>query len=251
MARALVVVGEALVRRAHRERPGGDVDGLEAGRSGRCGAAGGAGPAGRDRQLGELDRLQHRLVVLVLVLEHHLVDVAGALAIEDRQRAGADAGEVVDRLGAVEDRQVAAHGARRLERVVHRGELRVQQRLAAVAVDEPQVLVGRDVREIPREWAHQRRVRGLHLLVGERLDHARACAPAPRSARRRFRWQRARTLSSKPYGIRYAFSPTRRSGAPCATRRTPRGPWRCGRRCASRAAGGRARSARSPAGRAR
>ena len=46
----------------------------------------------------------------------------------------------------------------------------MQQRLAAVPVDEPQVLVGRDVREVPNERAHQRRVRGLDVRVRERGD---------------------------------------------------------------------------------
>ena len=252
VARALVVVGEALVRRAHRERPGGDVDGLEAGGAGRRGAAG----RGRSRP-GAVGSWASSIACSIVSLCWCSCwsTISWTSPGPSRSRiASARArtlGEVVDRLGAVEDRQVAADGARRLERVVHRGELGVQQRLAAVAVDEPQVLVGGDVREIPRERAHQRGVRGLHLLVGERLDHGERALARLGRGRRRSRWRRARTLSSKPYGIRYAISPTRRSGAPCATRRTPRGPWRCGRRCASRAAGGRARSARSPAGRAR
>ena len=78
------------------------------------------------------------------------MDLAGPAALEDRQRALAHVGEVAERLAAVEQRQVAADRARRLERVVHRGQLGVQQRLAAVAVHEPQVLVGGDVREVPR-----------------------------------------------------------------------------------------------------
>ena len=177
-----------------RNGPAGDLDRLEAGGAAPSRRAGAAVEAGRGGKPRELDRLQHRLVVLVLVLEHHLVDLGGAGALEDRERALADVGEVVERLGAVEDRQVAADGARRLERVVHRGELRVQQRLAAVAVDEPQVLIGGDVREIPRERAHQRRVRGLHLLVGERRDDGRACARGASVERvGDLRWRRART----------------------------------------------------------
>ncbi len=78
--------------------------------------------------------------------------------------------QVAERLRAVEQRQVAADVARRLERVVHRGVVGRQQRLAAVAVHQPQVLVGGDVREVPHQRAHQRRVRGLDVGVGEALD---------------------------------------------------------------------------------
>ena len=126
--------------------------------------------AGRGAQLRELDRLQHRLVVLLLVLEDHLVDLGRAAAGEHLERALADLREVGQRLAAVEQGEVAADGARRLEGVVHRGQLRVQQRLAAVAVDEPEVLVGGDVAEVPHQWAHQRGVRGLDVGVGQRGD---------------------------------------------------------------------------------
>ena len=58
-------------------------------------------------------------------------------------------GEVLARAVGVEQLDLAAHGARRLEGVVARGELGVQQRLAGEAVHEPEVLVGRDVRRGP------------------------------------------------------------------------------------------------------
>ena len=94
----------------------------------------------------------------------------GTGAVEHLERALADLGEVGQRLAAVEQGEVAADGARRLEGVVHRRQLRVQQRLAAVAVDEPEVLVGRDVAEVPDQGAHQRGVRGLDVGVGQRGD---------------------------------------------------------------------------------
>ena len=200
VARALVVEREAVIVGAHRELARRDLDRVEARAGRRAPRRGRRLEPGRGAQAGELDRLQHRLRVLELVLEHHLVDVGGAEAVEDRERSLAHLGQVVERLGAVEQRQVAAHGARRLERVVHRGQLGVQQRLTAVAVDEPQVLVGGDVGEIPDERAHQRRVRGLDVRVGERRDQLERPPARVDRARRRSGWRRARTRRSRTLG---------------------------------------------------
>ena len=124
-------------------------------------------------QARERDRLQHRLAVLHLVLEHHLGrDRVRRAAVEHLQRALAHVLEIGQRAGAVEQRQVAAHLARRLERVVHRRQLGAQQRLAAEAVHQPQVLVRRDVREVPRERAHDRLVLGLDVGVAEGGDES-------------------------------------------------------------------------------
>ena len=77
VARALVVVGEDALRCAERARAARDLDGLEAG------VALGAPRARRRIERGaalqarERDRLQHRLAVLHLVLEHHLVPSPG------------------------------------------------------------------------------------------------------------------------------------------------------------------------------
>ena len=155
---------------AEEERAAGDLDRLEPGvAAGRRAREHGV-EAGRGAEPGELDRLQHRLVVLLLVLEDHLVDLRGTAAVEHLERALADLRQVGQRLAAVEQGEVAADGPGRLEGVVHRGQLRVQQRLAAVAVDEPQVLVGRDVAEVPHQRAHQRGMRGLDIDVRQRGD---------------------------------------------------------------------------------
>ena len=108
--------------------------------------------------------------MLVLVAQDQLGQLAGAVALDRVQRALAHVGEVGERLLAVEQREVAADLARRLEGVVHGGQLRRQQGRVAEAVDQPQVLVGGDVGEVPHQRAHQRRVRGLDVGVGEPRD---------------------------------------------------------------------------------
>jgi len=46
----------------------------------------------------------------------------------------------------------------------------VQQRLAAQAVDRPEVLVRSDVREVPHQRAHERVERPLDVFVRQALD---------------------------------------------------------------------------------
>src|SRR4029079_14049964 len=80
--------------------------------------------AARVREPGQLDRLEQRLLVLALVLDHEAEGEAAAqervVAVERRvleraERAVADALEVVARRGRVEERELAA--ARSLLRV--------------------------------------------------------------------------------------------------------------------------------------
>ena len=59
----------------------------------------------------------------------------------------------------------------------------MEQRQAAVAVAEPQILVGRDVGEIPDERAHQRGELGLELRVAERRDQLEGGVPRVREGR--------------------------------------------------------------------
>ena len=173
MARALVVVGEPLVRGAELERAGRDLDQLEAGRR-RTGR--------RRRRLDapagvvvaharEHERLQHRLLVLVLVADHELVQqaVADAAGLGQLAHARAHLGQVLVRLGAPQVGEIAALPARRLEGVVDLGEVPAQHRLAAEAVHEPQVLEGGDVPEVPHQRAHQLRVHALEVLGAHRL----------------------------------------------------------------------------------
>ena len=114
--------------------------------------------------------------MLLLVLQHELVQ-HGVHAVRGRARehALADRREVLARAGGVQQLDLAAHGARRLERVVGRGEVGAQQRLAGVAMHEPEVLVGGDVGEIPDERAHQRVDLALEVAIADRGgEHERA-----------------------------------------------------------------------------
>src|SRR5690242_5100395 len=96
-----VVVGEATSRRADRARTGGHLDHLEAGER-RIRRAGQRTPLGEFvvAQAGQLKRLEHRLVVLVLVTEHHLVEhsVAHTPLVDYLERASAGLLEVLARL---------------------------------------------------------------------------------------------------------------------------------------------------------
>jgi hypothetical protein len=167
VARALVVVGEHAVGGAERGRAGGDVEPLGRG----VAVEGLKHRLARGQQAAEPHGLAHGLGVLELVADHHLVhhrvDPAG---VDGRQRPLADLRQVLARAVGVEQLDLAAHGARRLEGVVARGELGTQQRLVGEAVHEPQVLVGRDVPQVPRERAHDRVDLALELLVVEVRD---------------------------------------------------------------------------------
>ena len=170
MPRALVVEREALVGGAEREAAGRQLDPAGAASRLSCGAAArGRAPAGK---AAEKQRLAHRLVVLRLVADDHLEQrpVARSDPVEDLQRALAHRLEVVEDVLAAQERDVAAHGARGLEGVVEVGEVAAQQRLAAVAVHEPQVLVGGDVAEIPVQRAHERVLDALELGMAEGRD---------------------------------------------------------------------------------
>ena len=151
-------------------------------RPARAGAGGRAAEIGQPLELRQLDRLQHRLGVLLLVAQDELGDhaVADAPALDHVERPLADLLKVIPGLGRPQEREVAAAGARRLERVIDVGQLLAQERLSAEAMHDPEVLEGGDVAEVPDQRAHQRRVDLLQLLVGERrhqLERPRACLP--------------------------------------------------------------------------
>src|SRR5918998_1658500 len=132
--------------RSRRKRTGGNVDPA----LGRVRVAGRAGRVAAG-QVGEKERLAHRLVVLGLVADDQLEKrpVAGAPGGQHVQRARADGGEVVEDVLPAQERDVAAYRARRLEGVVEVGEVAAQQLAAAVAMDEPEVLVSGDVAQVP------------------------------------------------------------------------------------------------------
>ena len=171
VAGALVVVGEDAVGGAERDGPGGDVEPL--GR--RVAVEGRKRRVARGQQPAQAHRLAHGLGVLELVAHDHLVHAPGRrrgrrCTPSVRSRT---VGEVPARALGVEQLDLAAHGARRLERVVARGELGVQQRLAGEAVHEPEVLVGGDVPQVPRQRAHDRVDLALELPVIEVRDDAK------------------------------------------------------------------------------
>jgi hypothetical protein len=108
--------------------------------------------------------------VLGLVADDHLEQraIPGAGAVEHLQRPPPHGGDVAEDVLAAQEGNVAAGGARGLEGVVEVGEVGAQERLAAVAVHEPEVLVGGDVAEIPVQRAHERVLDALQLDVRER-----------------------------------------------------------------------------------
>jgi hypothetical protein len=119
-------------------------------------------------RLGQLQRLQHGFVVLVLVLDQHLRDERG-YAPEHRERPGAHLVHVRERLVAPQVGQLTPVRAWRLESVVgirQVGAHQVEPRLPA----DPQVLEGRYVPEVPDERAHQRIVHPVQIGVGHVLD---------------------------------------------------------------------------------
>ena len=126
VARALVVVGEALGGGADGRRAGGDLDRLEAGQA--AGAARVGRRGGREAlQARELQRLQHGLAVLVLVADDELesVAVADAALGDDLERAAAHLIEVLERALAVQELDLAARRPWRLEGVVGGGKVLV------------------------------------------------------------------------------------------------------------------------------
>ena len=180
VAGALVVVGEALRAGAHRERARRDrsshslrATGAAAARrswparrraaarrspasgaSSRSAGARGAAPSRRSRR-------RRR-----------------PLAREHLGRARADGRHVVARRrpGRAPRSRRAPRAASRTRRTARASSGRSSSQ-AAVAVAEPQILVGGDVAEIPDQRAHDRRVHALELLVaepGDQRERARA-----------------------------------------------------------------------------
>ena len=76
-------------------------------------------------QAGELDRLQHRLVVLLLVAQDQLVEgpVADPASLDHVERAPADLVQVRTGRCGTQQREITPLGARRLEGVIEIGEV--------------------------------------------------------------------------------------------------------------------------------
>jgi hypothetical protein len=129
----------------------------------------------------QLQQLEHRLVVLQLVGEQHLVDEpvpqqrvldlgTDLHAIQYVECPLADVRQVGAQLLVAEDRQLAADLARILDRVVEATEIAVQRLEAADSLDQPELLEVGDVPEVPGERAEELGVDRVELLLAERLD---------------------------------------------------------------------------------
>jgi hypothetical protein len=166
MARALVVVGEAAVAGPELHLATRHLDRLEtvAARARRRRRA-----ARRpvSLQAGQVERLQHRLAVLLLVAHDQLVHdpVARPDAPGDAQRPVPDALEVLARLPCPQERQAAPPGPGSLEGVVDLGQVRPLHRLTGEAVHQPEVLERGDVPQVPGQGTHQVRVDALEVGV--------------------------------------------------------------------------------------
>ena len=176
----LVVQRPRLGGRAHPERPRGHQRGAR-----------GQRPARRWRRRGEHRRTrpqlvggEHRLVVLLLVLHDHaereavggepaaVPQTQRGAAAQHVQRLLAHLGDVRARLAGREQRQLDPARPGVLEGVVEAVDLGAQRRAAADVAHQPQLFLAADVREVPDQRRHQRRVLrdeiGLVDGVGER-----------------------------------------------------------------------------------
>ena len=117
--------------------------------------------------------------MLLLVADDQLVDhaVADAAFGGHLERPLTDLGQVFAGLGRTQEVELAAAGARGLERVIDVGEVLAEQRPPAVAVSDPEILERRDVAEIPDERAHQLGVDAFEVVVRHRGDQCQ-CALA-------------------------------------------------------------------------
>jgi hypothetical protein len=89
---------------------------------------------------------------------------------EDLQGPLADLRQVGPNLVGSQDRQRAADLARLLDRVVELAEVTPEWLPAADPLDEPELLEVGDVPEVPDQWAENRVVYAVELLLRERLD---------------------------------------------------------------------------------
>ena len=163
MARALVVVGEVAVGGAHVESAGRRSR-LQPGCSAAVHAAAARRP-GSSPAIASVWRIVSQCWSSWRSTISQIDAVADALAREQLARALAHCLHVCARLGGPERADLSAHRARRLEGVIDARQLGAQQLAAAEAVRDPEVLVGGDVSEVPRERAHDRRVHARELLL--------------------------------------------------------------------------------------
>ena len=154
--RTLVVVGEATGRRAREKRARVDPHHSQ----GRAVPRSAQRDARRreDARLRERQRLEHRLVVLMLVLDDHLEHEAPSLEVRLRQhieRPLPHGREVLARRGCVEVLHLTANGARGLQCVVDVEEVGVHRLVVPDPRADPQLLERGDVSQVPGQGAHQ------------------------------------------------------------------------------------------------
>ena len=197
----LVVVGPGLIVRSEQERAARDED--LASRGGRS--------VTRPRRLHrrvvdavppQLKRGEHRLDVLVLVLDDHPVDepvreervrAIELDPVEDRERPRADGVHVRPRLGRTKERERRPLAPRVEESVVEVGVAGVHRLDAAELLDEPPLLEVADVREVPDERRHERRVLADLVVLGhggEKRERSLSCR-LERGADRRLQVRRS------------------------------------------------------------
>lgn len=182
---AFVVQGPRFGRRAHGERAAGhqDLGGQRRGAGRRARRLRGRQ---RDRARTQLMRDQHRLVVLLLVLRDHPEGEAGPdqrgpvterSGLQHVQGPAAYLGGVRTGLLGRQQRQRGPGGARMLEGVVQPVDLRAHRLPSRHTAQQPQLLLVADVRQVPDQWRHQRRVLGGQLAVVHAVGEERG-APA-------------------------------------------------------------------------
>jgi hypothetical protein len=192
VGRPLVVVGERVPIGPHDELPAGDEDLGHQGWAARRGRGGDVGIRGGH----QLQRGQHRLVMLVLVLDHHPVHEAlveqrdsrvELHPVEDVEHAAADHGDMAPGLRRAEDGQLRPLPADVAEGVVDvvvgwvdRPGARGCPPDGACAGDrpeQPQLLVVADVGQVPHQGRHQRGVLRHLVGVGEGLQEVEGPPP--------------------------------------------------------------------------
>ena len=189
--RALVVQRPGLGGGPHGERAAGHEDlGREPERVGWCRVR---RPGGEHRHPGpDLVGDQHRLVVLHLVLRDHPEREPVAEQprpgepgpVEQVENPAAHLVAVGPGLGGRQQRQRGTLRARVLERVIERIDLRVYRLAAADLAQQPELFGVGDVREVPDQRGHQRRVLsdqvGLVHAVGQQRGPLAGAGQFPR-----------------------------------------------------------------------
>ena len=120
---------------------------------------------------------QHRLVVLLLVLHDHaerepVGDQPAPLQgyrVEQVEHLVADGPHVPARLGRTEQRQCRPVPARVAERVVQVVDVLPYRFTATHVAHQPQLLLVADVREVPHQRGHQRRMLADQVVVVDRV----------------------------------------------------------------------------------